>query len=222
MVGGVRRRRAGAIALSCLSARWAYKGGGGASDSMMDSSEPGSEPESGPEAVRARRTWRRTGRRSCRAASVSVENGSYNWNLSVESPAGSGIFDFARADNPFADYTFVYVPLCTGDLYLGDTTREYSPELTVEHKGFVDGTAALGYLAEHYSDAAQVVVVGKTAGGPPLPSTAASSPTWFPTPRSPCSVPSRARSPTTQISPPRSSARGVFTTRCPAGRSTKD
>ena len=63
-----------------------------------------------------------------------------------------------------ADYSFIYVPSCTGDVHLGDATREYSPELTVEHNGFVNGTAALNYLAEHYPDATQVVVVGKTTG----------------------------------------------------------
>ncbi|MBK9053496.1 MAG: hypothetical protein IPL78_22140 [Chloroflexi bacterium] len=73
------------------------------------------------------------------------------------------------ADNPFADYSFIYVALCTGDSYLGNTTHEYSPELTVQHKGFVNGTAALNYLAEHYPDAAQVVVVGKTAGSVAAP-----------------------------------------------------
>ena len=56
------------------------------------------------------------------------------------------------------------MPLCTGDVHLGDATREYSPELTVEHNGFVNGTAALSYLAAHYPDAAQVVVVGKSGG----------------------------------------------------------
>ena len=49
-------------------------------------------------------------------------------------------------------------------MHLGDATREYSPELTVEHNGFVNGTAALNYLAEHYPDATQVVVVGKSGG----------------------------------------------------------
>jgi hypothetical protein len=53
-------------------------------------------------------------------------------------------------------------------LHLGDVTREYSPELTVEHNGFVNGTAALSYLAERYPDAAQVVVVGKANGAAPL------------------------------------------------------
>ena len=58
---------------------------------------------------------------------------------------------------------------CTGDVDLGDVTREYSPELTVEHNGFVNGTAALNYLAEHYPDATQVVVVGKTGGSVAAP-----------------------------------------------------
>jgi Pectinacetylesterase len=89
----------------------------------------------------------------------------YDWSIWGEDPAvEGGIFDFTRADNPFADYSFIYVPLCTGDVHLGDATREYSPELTVEHNGFVNGTASLDYLAEHYPEATQVVVVGKSGG----------------------------------------------------------
>jgi hypothetical protein len=89
----------------------------------------------------------------------------YDWSIYGEDPAQEGgIFNFAGVDNPFRDYSFIYVPSCTGDAHLGDVTRRYSPELTVEHNGFVNGTAALRYLAEHYPDAAQVVVVGKSAG----------------------------------------------------------
>jgi hypothetical protein len=97
------------------------------------------------------------------------ENDFYNWSLVREAPSYGGMFDTSQAGNPFADYTMIYVPLCTGDLYLGDTTREYSPDLTVQHKGFVDGTAALSYLADEYPDAEQVVVVGKTAGSVAAP-----------------------------------------------------
>ena len=96
--------------------------------------------------------------------------GNYDWSIYGEDPAQEGgIFDFARAENPFRDHSFISVPVCTGDMHLGDVTREYSPKLTVEHKGFVNGTAALSHLAEDYPDAAQVVVVAK--GGcrrPPL------------------------------------------------------
>ena len=58
---------------------------------------------------------------------------------------------------------------CTGDGDLGDITRQYSPGLTVEHNGFVNGSAALNYLAEHYPDATQVVVVGNTGGSVAAP-----------------------------------------------------
>jgi Pectinacetylesterase len=89
----------------------------------------------------------------------------YDWSVHGDDPSSDGgIFDFARGDNPFGDYSFILVPSCTGDAHLGDVTREYSPELTVEHNGFVNGTAALSYLAENYPDATQVVVVGKTVG----------------------------------------------------------
>jgi hypothetical protein len=94
----------------------------------------------------------------------------YDWSIFGDDPAKEGgIFDFARADNPFRDYSFMYVPSCTGDAYLGDVSRKYSPELTVEHNGYVNGTAALSYLSEHYPDAAQVVVVGKTVGSVAAP-----------------------------------------------------
>lgn len=76
----------------------------------------------------------------------------------------SGIFDFMQPDNPFLGYSFVYVPYCTGDVHIGNLDREYSPELTVRHRGLVNGTAAREYLAETFPDASQVVVVGESAG----------------------------------------------------------
>jgi Pectinacetylesterase len=93
----------------------------------------------------------------------------YDWKITDDPADEDGIFNFARADNPFRDYSFFYVPSCTGDAHLGDVTRKYSAQLTVEHKGFVNGTAALNHLAEHYPDAAQVVVVGKTVGSVAAP-----------------------------------------------------
>jgi Pectinacetylesterase len=93
----------------------------------------------------------------------------YDWKITDDPADEDGIFDFARADNPFRDYSFLYVPSCTGDAHLGDVTRNYSPQLTVEHKGFVNGTAALNHLAENYPDAARVVVVGKTVGSVAAP-----------------------------------------------------
>jgi hypothetical protein len=96
------------------------------------------------------------------------ENDFYNWNeQSAERPDDgqqSGFFDLTRADNPFAGYSIIYVSSCTGDAHLGNVAQKYSPTLTVQHRGYVNGTAALDYLAKHYPNAAQVVVIGKTAG----------------------------------------------------------
>jgi Pectinacetylesterase len=108
---------------------------------------------------------------TCAFTGTAGESDFYNWSIEGENPGfpGAGIFDFDRADNPFAGYSFIYMASCTGDADLGDVTREYSPELTVEHNGFVNGTAALSYLAKHYPDAAQIVVAGRTSGSVAAP-----------------------------------------------------
>jgi hypothetical protein len=100
------------------------------------------------------------------ADTCTPSSGTYNPNIdSRDNPAlVGGIFDFGRPDNPFGDYSVVFVPYCTGDVHLGTNAAEYSPELTVQHKGWVNGTAARDYLAENFPDAAQVVVVGASAG----------------------------------------------------------
>jgi Pectinacetylesterase len=88
----------------------------------------------------------------------------------TEGPAGEGgIFDFANKRNPFARYSVVYVPYCTGDVHLGNVTTEYAPGLTVHHKGYVNGTAALDYLAATLPGATEVVVIGESAGSVAAP-----------------------------------------------------
>jgi hypothetical protein len=51
-----------------------------------------------------------------------------------------------QPDNPLADYTFSLVPCRTRKRALGDATRDYMPDLRVQHYGFVNGTAALDHL----------------------------------------------------------------------------
>ncbi|MFD0523463.1 pectin acetylesterase-family hydrolase [Paractinoplanes durhamensis] len=95
------------------------------------------------------------------------ENDFYNWSQeSAEAPADhqAGFFDLSRADNPFRGYSIVYVSSCTGDAHLGNAAQKLSPTLTVQHRGYVNGTAALDYLTKHYPNATEVVVIGKTAG----------------------------------------------------------
>ena len=90
----------------------------------------------------------------------------YRPNLrSDDGPTGqAGMFDLADKRNPFADYSIVYVPYCTGDVHLGNTTTKYAPGLTVRHKGYVNGTAALDRMTATFPDATNVAVLGESAG----------------------------------------------------------
>jgi hypothetical protein len=86
-----------------------------------------------------------------------------------DDPDNGGIFDFADERNPFADYSVVLVPYCTGDVHLGNAVTDYAPGLTVRHKGFVNGTAALDHLVATFPGATDVVVMGESAGSVPSP-----------------------------------------------------
>ena len=88
----------------------------------------------------------------------------------VDGLAGrTGLFDADNPENPVADHSIVYVPYCTGDVHIGNTTTEYSPEVVIEHRGAANANAALAYLAERYPDAEQVLVTGASAGSVPTP-----------------------------------------------------
>jgi Pectinacetylesterase len=87
-----------------------------------------------------------------------------------ESPAGKGgMLDLADERNPFADYSVVFVPYCTGDTHIGDATTKYAPGLIVHHKGYVNATAALDRLAAAFPRANEVVVAGESAGSVAAP-----------------------------------------------------
>ena len=105
------------------------------------------------------------------AETCAPERDLYDRTVDAEDdPAGlGGIFDFADERNPFADYSVVFVPYCTGDVYIGNAITEYEPGLTVHHKGFVNGTAALDHLVAAFPDASEVVVAGESAGSAPSP-----------------------------------------------------
>jgi hypothetical protein len=75
-----------------------------------------------------------------------------------------GIFDLKDERNPVAGHSFVYVPYCTGDVHIGNTTRKYAHGLTIHHKGYVNGTAALDHLVAAFPGATEVVVIGESAG----------------------------------------------------------
>ena len=82
-------------------------------------------------------------------------------------PAGLLALDDPR--NPVAGWSIVFVPYCTGDVFLGNKTTQYAADVTINHKGAVDARAALDGLAAMFPDTTQLLVTGESAGGVPVP-----------------------------------------------------
>ena len=82
----------------------------------------------------------------------------------------SGIFDLENPENPFRDYSMVYVPYCTGDGHWGDEVTVYEGEgqhggrVRIRHKGFVNGSAAMEWAYDRVEDPEAVFVAGCSAG----------------------------------------------------------
>ncbi len=79
-----------------------------------------------------------------------------------------GIYDRGNPENPFREWTHVYIPYCTGDLHWGNSARVYagaSGTYTIQHKGAVNAAAALRWASENVPAPGQVAVAGCSAGG---------------------------------------------------------
>jgi len=80
-----------------------------------------------------------------------------------------GIYDRANPENPFRDFTHVYIPYCTGDLHWGNRTQSYQGATgntyAIEHRGAANATAALNWASGNVANPSQVVVAGCSAGG---------------------------------------------------------
>jgi hypothetical protein len=86
-----------------------------------------------------------------------------------KAPARAGIFDFANPKNPFADYSVVFAPYCTGDLDLGTTAHDYGSGVVIQHVGYDNTSTALGGAAALFPQATKVVVAGSSAGSAGAP-----------------------------------------------------
>ncbi len=80
-----------------------------------------------------------------------------------------GMLDLTDPRNPVAGWSMVFVPYCTGDVFLGNKTTQYSADVTIHHVGAVDVDAALAGVAQTFPNAAQILVTGESAGGVPTP-----------------------------------------------------
>ena len=102
-------------------------------------------------------------------------NGATNFLPEVEVSAkslerGEGILDLSREDNPFKDWSIVYVPECTADFQWGSKVTDYPaegvyPEVTIHHNGFTNATAVREWMYENYVSPERMVVSGSSGGG---------------------------------------------------------
>ena len=80
-----------------------------------------------------------------------------------------GVFDSTEADNPFADYSIVYLPYCDGSAFGGDndvTDPDFPGETGMRyHRGVRNQSAGMDVAGDMFPRAKQVTVMGHSAGG---------------------------------------------------------
>ncbi|MFN8565225.1 MAG: pectin acetylesterase-family hydrolase [Anaerolineae bacterium] len=79
-----------------------------------------------------------------------------------------GIFQTSSADNPFHDWTSVYIPYCTADFHTGTTTQTYPLDnggsVTVAYNGRQNVTEALDWVFATFDDPGTLLISGESAG----------------------------------------------------------
>ncbi len=75
---------------------------------------------------------------------------------------GRGIFDRDDPANPVADWNFVYVPYCSGDIHGGTNPRGAAGRL---HLGYQNFSWFLTRILPTFPAAGQVLLAGRSAGG---------------------------------------------------------
>ncbi len=81
---------------------------------------------------------------------------------------GMGIFDLDNPANPFADFSVIYIPYCTGDMHMGDNIVDYDEtagQYMVLHRGAPNARDVLDWVYRSISDPESIVVLGCSAGG---------------------------------------------------------
>jgi len=96
--------------------------------------------------------------------------------LKLKNPGASLVSPFVVRLHPWErvetqDWTLVYVPYCTGDIYIGDSIQQYEdpdgvdPDLTWHHNGFRNTTAAVSWIKNNLERPGQMLSTGCSAGG---------------------------------------------------------
>jgi hypothetical protein len=84
----------------------------------------------------------------------------------------SGILDLQHPGNPFAEYTMVVVPVCTGDVHLGANDTVYrlvtedgnESEFKIRHRGKTNVLSAVAWIEANLTSPSEIFVAGSSAG----------------------------------------------------------
>ena len=80
-----------------------------------------------------------------------------------------GLFDFDNPENPVGDWSVIYLPYCTGDVFLGTRAHAYSDDVVVNHTGSLNARKGIEHLIANHPNATDVFVTGSSAGAVPSP-----------------------------------------------------
>ena len=81
--------------------------------------------------------------------------------------AAEGIFNLENPDNPFKDWSFVFIPYCTADVHWGNNVQTYTSggaNIVIHHKGFVNFSAVLDWIQDNLEQPEKIFVSGCSAG----------------------------------------------------------
>jgi hypothetical protein len=79
-----------------------------------------------------------------------------------------GVFNSDAPDNPFADYSVVYMPYCDGSTFGGDNDvndPDFPFAQTRHHRGLRNASAGMDVAGAMFPRAKQITVMGHSAGG---------------------------------------------------------
>jgi hypothetical protein len=85
-----------------------------------------------------------------------------------DNPANTttGLGDPINVNNPFRDWSAVFISYCTGDIHWGDNTLSYTGigTFTIHHKGYQNAKVVEKFAREHFVNPDEVFVTGSSAG----------------------------------------------------------
>lgn len=85
----------------------------------------------------------------------------------------AGLLDLSNPRNPIRDYSVVYVPYCTADVFLGARTNSYATRsaadtvarrFQIRHRGRANADRVVGWVYSHFAKPNLVFVTGTSAG----------------------------------------------------------